>query len=89
MVEHVLPPRECPVCHTKLDRASNATLEKVAPRVGDITVCIDCGTGLRFGLGLNLTSLTPDQEREMIRELPRYGELLRYVRGHMLKRRRH
>jgi hypothetical protein len=43
----------CPVCSYKLDGVTNMT-SRDAPTVGDFTVCIDCRSVLRFGLGMKL-----------------------------------
>jgi hypothetical protein len=48
-----MPPSICPVCSWPLDASTNMTGHE-APGVGDFTVCINCRSVLRFGLGMGL-----------------------------------
>lgn len=48
-----LPTRLCPVCFCKLNAVTSLT-SREEPRVGDYTVCINCHSVLRYGLGMDL-----------------------------------
>jgi hypothetical protein len=53
-----VPPQFCPVCFTVLDAVTNFT-DKVPPKPGDFTVCIECGSVMEYGpkMDLSLRSL--------------------------------
>jgi hypothetical protein len=57
-----MPLSICPVCSHRLDGVTNLT-SRDAPRVGDFTVCVECRTVLRFGLGMKL-------EKSSLMEVP-------------------
>ena len=42
-----MPEHTCPTCGKKMDRASSAFGDH-APKVGDLTVCINCGNVSQF-----------------------------------------
>jgi hypothetical protein len=48
-----MPLRICPVCSYALDAVTNMG-GRDRPRVGDFTVCIECHSVLRFGVGMEL-----------------------------------
>lgn len=54
----------CPRCRQIL----NGTIDhqgRGAPRAGDLTVCVGCGTVLRFGPNLALTAVTAEQIEQL------------------------
>lgn len=54
----------CPCCRQVL----NGTVDphgRGAPRAGDLTVCVGCGTVLRFGPTLALTAVTAEQIEQL------------------------
>lgn len=59
-----LPESACPTCGHKLDAVSQVAetgalaLDAPDPKPGDVSVCIRCGSLLRFGLGQTLHKLT-------------------------------
>jgi len=61
--EHLMPLQGCPYCGHRLDRAGGSGEQ---PDVGDIPVCIECGTALEVGPGrllfvMNIDSLSPEE----------------------------
>jgi hypothetical protein len=48
-----MPPSVCPVCLYELNGVTNMT-SRDEPAVGDFTICINCRSVLRFGLGMTL-----------------------------------
>lgn len=53
-------PCACPTCFANLSAASSSKGEKGsrAPKKGDVTVCLYCGTLLEFGEGLSLAPVS-------------------------------
>lgn len=47
----VMPPSLCPQCGDKLDMATSTT-EAARPEPGDFSICLHCGTILRFDADL-------------------------------------
>lgn len=66
MESHEVKESPCPICHVMMDMASDI-VGHGPPRVGDFTVCAECGAWLRFGEELALR-LATDEE---ISQLPR------------------
>jgi hypothetical protein len=65
-----IPAVRCPVCGSQHEAVTGMSDPRAAPSVGDYSVCIYCGTFLRFGPGLVPAELTvedvaalTDQER--------------------------
>ena len=48
----------CPCCGYKSDAATNMTNEKLVPKSGDLSICINCGDFLQYGDNLILNKLT-------------------------------
>lgn len=59
-------PSRCPGCNHVLNATSDPK-GRGAPRPGDLTICIDCGTVLRFDAFYRLSALTPED----IEKLPK------------------
>jgi hypothetical protein len=59
-----MPKTLCPACHHTLDAASGLGLDG-APSAGDFTVCIACGTPLRFTHDGGVREFTTDDFREL------------------------
>lgn len=58
----------CPHCKKQLDAASSVKGDHV-PRVGDLTVCIDCTTVLTWEVGMVLRPITDDELRKLPEEV--------------------
>jgi hypothetical protein len=74
-------PSRCPECHVLQDGATGITDPKARPKVGDYAVCTDCGSFLRFGVGLILQPLSiediaalKDEERIAMQQGRRFVE---------------
>jgi hypothetical protein len=57
----------CPVCKMVLDEISPVNTEGI-PEPGSYTVCMYCGSILRFGLGMRLEEISKDELREMAKD---------------------
>jgi hypothetical protein len=66
-------------CGYKLDASTfPKNKEKVVPVVGDFSVCFKCGRILRFGEGLQLRPVTPEELVELYTEKEElYREVLK------------
>jgi hypothetical protein len=51
----------CPKCNTNLDCATGAYNKNATPSPGDFSICIICGTILRYGEGLKLVESSMDE----------------------------
>jgi transcription initiation factor IIE alpha subunit len=54
-----LPRSNCPKCKEPLDAATSN--EDISPKPGDLTICINCGTMLKFNHNLSIEELTTDE----------------------------
>lgn len=48
----------CPACSKVLDAAASITTINVAPREGDVSICVHCCAWLRFDARLDLHALS-------------------------------
>lgn len=56
-----LPNDECPTCHYKFDSATEVTGKQHRPRVGDITICLNCGDVLIFNDDMTIRQVEDDE----------------------------
>lgn len=79
----------CPKCKSDLSGASNVSPGRVAPRDGDITVCIYCSTVLKFVEALSELKCVSDEEINQIeKEQPGFKKNLKVAKviaGEVLK----
>jgi hypothetical protein len=54
--ESVIPRQYCPACLTELNRATHPT-RRVAPKPGDLNVCIECASVCMYDPDLTLRAL--------------------------------
>jgi RNase P subunit RPR2 len=85
MTTHFVKETRCPACRHKLDAATNAQRgTSAAPKDGDITVCIQCGTALQFASDAALRVLSSAElERlpaDTRREVRRVKQLINGMR---------
>jgi len=67
--ESVIPRQYCPACLTELNRATHPT-RRVAPKPGDLNVCIECASVCMYDPDLTLRELDAG-ERQARRRLTR------------------
>lgn len=51
----------CPQCSRVLDAASHSSGERIAPKAGDLSVCLYCLTVLQFAEDLSVLALSQSQ----------------------------
>jgi RNase P subunit RPR2 len=54
----------CPGCRQTINATSDPK-GRGAPRSGDVTICVGCGTILRFDAQLRLSAMTPEQLEQL------------------------
>lgn len=74
-----IPKQACPQCAYPQDTAENPHDEADTPTVGDVTICLNCGSILVFGDGLLLKKPSPDDEVQIYLEAS--SEALRTIKG--------
>jgi hypothetical protein len=57
----VTPDSSCPQCGKRFDRASSVINDHARPSPGDFSLCIACGTVLRFTDDLSVRLATHDE----------------------------
>jgi hypothetical protein len=75
MDEYRLPETLCPVCDHLLIAAINFRGDGT-PRIGDVTVCINCSAVLRFCAEDQLQKISDDELAELALQDPRIFSLL-------------
>jgi hypothetical protein len=71
-----LPASPCPICEVTLNAAANC-FDETAPGPGDVTICIACGTLLRFAADLTLRLMSPEEESALRRDNPLLAKIER------------
>jgi hypothetical protein len=74
-----VPQGQCPVCQALLDGVTKISTKRVEddnPCEGDFSVCIYCGSMLRFGIGLTLYEVTRQDLKQLLDEDPEVFKLL-------------
>ena len=77
-----LPEQVCPWCGTSLSAASDIGGDKVVPKSGDLSLCIECASPLRFGEGMLFEPMTEAEVRRLMTadEYAKFQWLQRQVR---------
>jgi hypothetical protein len=84
-----LPVRPCPKCGRHVSAATGVAIGSAAaevppaprPEPGCYTICAYCATLLKFGQGLELLRVPPDEAAEAIRRQPLIGQLIEWRRA--------
>ena len=71
-----VPSQPCPNCGVINDSATSLTDEMEEPAVGDFTVCVHCKNLLRFGYGLVVERLGPQDLADLAVALEQLGKQL-------------
>lgn len=79
---------KCPHCGHRMDSASHMT-EKVKPKPGDLTVCMQCASVLRFDSSLAVRTISDEQLRRIKQRDPEAAAELMKVQRAILAMRRH
>ena len=66
--DHKTPSCPCPACHTVMNGAAGVTTDE-SPSPGDITICIECGSILKFGPDFQLELTTDDEVAGLDKDL--------------------
>lgn len=75
---HRHPEQKCPLCGHKIDSQSPSAFNPTAtPRVGDLTMCIECLAVNIFDEGLTLRALTNGEMMELLSDLVMADQLER------------
>ncbi len=72
---HHLDPEPCPNCGHMID-ACTGLQGKESPDPGDVTICMYCGALLRYGEGLSLIKLSPENAKKLCDENPLLAKLV-------------
>ena len=68
----------CPTCNRTLDGATCVDNEDILPKIGDLSVCMYCGTILEYEDGLFLHAISDESlESLKITDPPTYNLLIR------------
>lgn len=59
----------CPNCGNLLECASHLSDDSLKPRPGDYSICIGCGTVLRFTSDMKVTEVTEDEFLSLNRDI--------------------
>jgi hypothetical protein len=74
-----LSPDPCPVCKAKLDAVTILTSPKGTPEPGDFSICLYCGTVLRFGASLRVREAMAGEIQQLQDTEPKIFEALQKV----------
>jgi hypothetical protein len=78
--ESVIPRQYCPACLTELNRATHPT-RRVAPKPGDLNVCIECAGVCMYDADLVLHALDPVERAALEASDPKaWRDVVRFQR---------
>jgi hypothetical protein len=78
--ESVIPRQFCPACLTELNRATHPVY-RVAPKPGDLNVCIECAAVTMYGDDLNLRALDEAERQALEAVDPKaWADVVRFQR---------
>jgi hypothetical protein len=60
-----VPESECPFCGVKLDAATHPKDRTLMPSPGNLSMCINCTSILKFDDNLHLVALTPQEFKKL------------------------
>jgi len=67
---------KCPLCSYLLDTHEPVTDQKITPKAGDISVCLNCHSVLIFGSNLKLRRLTSSEMAELEKDADFWNDLI-------------
>lgn len=70
MKSSILPEQNCPHCGHHMDATVDTHEDPRSPQVGDMSLCFYCGDLSWFGTNLMLVSMTADEAKTAMSELP-------------------